>query len=62
MEQIQAAEIVRTPARLDFDDAPEGAGTEGVRGMVEGEGHATTVRVGEVAMAAFCLWSLKPSA
>jgi hypothetical protein len=44
---------------LDFDDAPEDAAREGVRGMMEKERNAATVRMPVVTMAAFLALQLE---
>ena len=53
MEQIDAAEIVRSPAGLDFNDAPQSTRTEGVGRMVEREGHTAAIGMAIMAVAAF---------
>ena len=52
MEQIEAAEIVRSPAGLDFNDAPQGTRAVSEE-MVERQGHTAAIGMAIMAVAAF---------
>jgi hypothetical protein len=52
-KQSQAAKVVRSPATLNFDDAPQCAETKSIRGMVERKGHAATIGMAVMAVTSF---------